>query len=108
MTEIFNNFLAMPWYVQAAVLYLSLWAFKMFITIRELKVIASYRMAKGLLEVPDNVKPETFMKIVVFMYTLGAGAALVVLLVPTLWREGLNFFKAYDPEQIIQFALSKK
>ena len=84
--------------------YISLYIMKMIITWPSLNFLARERLQHKVIQVPENWTINNYVQLVQIFYFIGAAPSLIFLLIPTLKKEGLSFFKPYPKKQLEIFA----
>jgi len=87
-----------------AVFYIALLITKMLISWPSFEFIARERLQHNLMESPEDMTMDEYIRRVQFFYSVGAAFSLIILLIPTLYQEGFSFFKAYSEQQLKVFA----
>ena len=66
--------------------------------------LAKERLHSKVITVPEGWTKNGYIRLMQSLYFIGAGISLLILLIPTLYREGLSFFKPYTKNQLISFS----
>jgi len=98
----------LSWFQIALAVYLSLWVFKLILVFKDFPLIINMRIVYGTLKVPDGHSTKGYVRRTSIIYCLGASVALLIVLLPTLLKEGFAFFKSYPVEELAHFAKHNK
>jgi len=86
------------------IVYISLYIFKIFLVSSDFIYIAKARIKCGNLKVGPGWSYKGYVRLVAFFYGIGAALALLVLLIPTISKEGFSFFVAYARKDLDHLA----